>query len=144
MSEQPPVKLSDLEDAMMFVSSGEEFGNAAWLCRATGEVLWHADEVFADYGPLPKDIDDENRYVAIPDKRDLDLGKPLALEFARTHLPESFEQVRGIFSHRGAYARFKDLLDRHDSLDAWYQWEQDETRRALRQWCADNDIELAD
>lgn len=141
MSGQPAVKLDDLEEAMMFVGSGDMFDNAAWLCRDTGEVLWHGDDD-GDWEPLPKGIDDEDRYIAIPDKRDLGLGTPLVLEFARTHLPECFEQVRDIFSHRGAYARFKDLLEHHNRLEAWYQWEQERTRQALREWCADNGVKL--
>jgi hypothetical protein len=119
------------------------FGNAAWVCRDTGAVLLHSDD-FDEFGPVPAGSDDETRYVPVPDKRDLGLGKPLALEFARTHLPDCYEQVCAMFSHRGAYARFKDLLDRHDSLDAWHQWETEQTRQALRAWCADNGIELAD
>ncbi|MGH8214739.1 MAG: UPF0158 family protein [Rhodanobacteraceae bacterium] len=142
MSEQVPVKLDDLEDALLFVGSGDMFGNAAWVCRETGAVLWHSDET-DDFDPLPENIDDEDRYVAVPDKHELGLGKPLALEFARAHLPACYEQVCGMFAHRGAYARFKDLLDRHASLDAWYQWEAEQTRQALRAWCADNDIALA-
>jgi hypothetical protein len=100
MSEPPAVKLDDLEEAMMFVSSGEGFGNAAWVHPDTGEVLWHSDDIDVadEYEPLPEDIDDEDRYVAIPDKRDFGLGKPLALEFARTHLPQCLEQVREMFS----------------------------------------------
>ncbi len=121
MSEQPAVKLDDLEEALLFVSVGDMFDNAAWICRDTGEVICHSDEI-DDFGPVPEDIDDASRYLAIPDTHELGLGKPLALEFARTHLSECFEQVREIFSHRGAYARFKDLLDRRNSLDAWYQW----------------------
>ena len=141
MSEQRPAKLDDLEEALFFLAAG---GDAeAWLCRDTGAVLWHSDG-FDELGPLPEDIDDADRYVAVPDKRDLGLGKPLALEFARMHLPDCYEQVCAMFSRRGAYARFKDLLDRRGSLDAWHQWEADQTRQALRVWCADNDIELAD
>lgn len=143
MSDEPAVTPDDLEHALMFVSSDDMmFGNAAWVRRDTGEVIWHSDE-FDDFDPLPDDIDDEDRYIPIPDKRDLGLGKPLALEFARTHLPECFDQVRAIFSRRGAYARFRDLLERNDSLDAWYQWEQEKTRQALREWCADNGMKLA-
>jgi hypothetical protein len=143
MNEQPTVKLDDLEEAMEFVSSGQDFGNAAWVRRDTGEVLWHADDG-NDWEPLPEDIDEEDRYVAVPDKRDFGLGKPLALEFARTHLPDCYEQVCGMFSHRGAYARFKDLLERHQRLDAWHRWETEQTRQALREWCADNGIKLAE
>ena len=143
MSKQTPVKLDALEDALLFVGGGDMYGNAAWMCRETGAVLCHSDE-FDDFEPLPEDIDDAERYVAVPDKRDLDLGKPLALEFARTQLPACYEQVCAIFAHRGAYARFKDLLERQQSLDAWHQWEAEQTRQALRAWCADNGITLAD
>ena len=146
MSEQPTVKLDDLEEAMEFVSSGQAFDNTAWVRRDTGAVIWYSDsvDVADEYGPLPEDIDDDGRYVAIPDKRDLGLGKPLALEFARANMSECFDQVRDIFAHRGAYARFKDLLDHRDQLQAWYEWEHEQTLQALREWCADNGIKLAE
>lgn len=143
MSKPTPVKLGDLEEALMFVSSGEAFGNMAWVCRATGHVLWHSDE-FTEFGPLPKDIHDGKRYVALPHQRELDIGSPQPLEFTRQHLPACVEQVREIFSRRGAYARFKDLLHRHDCLAAWHRWEEEQTRQALRAWCEENDITLAD
>ena len=143
MSEQNPVKLDDLEDALLFLGGGDMYGNAAWVRRQTGVVLCHSDDT-DDFEPLPDDIDDETRYVPVPDQHELELGKPLALEFTRMQLPDSYEQVREIFSHRGAYARFKNLLEHHQSLDAWYQWETDQTRQALRTWCADNGITLAD
>jgi hypothetical protein len=143
MSGQFPVKLSDLEEALMFVGAGSGLDTVAWVCRETGAVFWHSDDI-DELEPLPPDIDDAARYVAVPDKHELGLGKPLALEFARTHLPACYEQVCGMFSRRGAYARFKDLLDRHQSLDAWHRWEEEQTRQALREWCAANDIPLAD
>ena len=143
MSDHPPIKLDDLEYALLFVDGGSGFGNAAWVCLETGAVFCHSDET-DDFEPLPEDIDDMDRYVAVPGKRDLGLGKPLALEFARTQLPACYEQVCAMFSHRGAYARFKDLLERHQSLDAWHQWEAEQTLQALRAWCADNGFTLAD
>ena len=94
-------------------------------------------------GRCQRNIDDADRYVPVPDKPELELGKPLALEFTRTQLPACYEQVRGIFSHRGAYAHFKDLLEHHQCLDAWHQWEAEQTQQALRTWCADNGITLA-
>jgi hypothetical protein len=43
---------------------------------------------------LPDDIDNE-KYIAIPDKRELDLGKPLVLDFARSGgEPNSAESQR--------------------------------------------------
>ena len=45
-------------------------------------------------------------------KNDLDLGSRLALRFADQHLPEkAADKVYDIFRRKGAYARFKDLLE---------------------------------
>jgi hypothetical protein len=55
-----------------------------------------------DLDELPDDIDDSEKYVQIPNKRELDLGKPLVLNFARQFLPDDFDEVRQIFSSRGA------------------------------------------
>jgi hypothetical protein len=101
MNDHTAAKLDDLEEALLFLDAGGDV--EAWLCRDTGAVHWHSDEV----DPLPEDIDDTARYVALPNKHDLGLGKPLALEFTRMQLPDCYEQVRAMFSRRGAYARFR-------------------------------------
>lgn len=138
-----PVAFDDIEMAFEFVSADVAMTNEAWLDRTTGIVHWHNE--FGDLDePLPEDIEDDKRYLAIPHKNALGLGKPLVLEFTRTHLPECYARVRDIFSRRGAYARFKDLLDDHGYLDVWHQWEDDQSKRALRDWCEANDVKLAD
>jgi hypothetical protein len=70
---------------------------------------------------LPNDIDDE-KYISIPDKRELDLGKPLVLDFACELLPVDYDEVRHIFSRSGAYRRYKDLLVRRGALKRWYDF----------------------
>jgi hypothetical protein len=42
------------------------------------------------------------------------------------------------------YARYKELFDSKDLLEKWYDYESQCTKEALRQWCADNGIELTD
>ena len=88
-------------------------------------------------------IDDE-KYISIPDKRELDLGKPLVLDFAREFLPVDFDEVRHIFSRRGAYRRYKDLLVRRGALERWYDFSNKSEETALREWCAENGIELSE
>ena len=90
---------------------------------------------------LPDDIDDE-KYIAIPDKRELDLGKPLVLDFAREFLSDDYDEVRHIFSRRGAYRRFKDLLVRRGALDQWEDFSDKAEEAALREWCVENGIEI--
>src|SRR3977135_2272400 len=77
-------------------------------------------------------------------KRELGLGKPLVLDFAREFLPGDFDDVSYIFSKRGAYKKFRALVIRRNVLERWYDFESKATERALREWCKDNSIEVAD
>lgn len=136
-----PVSLSELLDACDWVSSGEAAGldAEARISKETGAIHWLGEEV--DEEP-PDDIEDEHLYVAVPARADLDLGRTLALQFAQEHLPGSLDAVSGFFHKRGAYSRFKALLEDAGQLDAWRRYEADATERALREWCEDHGFDL--
>jgi aspartyl/asparaginyl beta-hydroxylase (cupin superfamily) len=68
----------------------------------------------------------------------------LALDFARQFLPGDFDDVLQFFSRKGAYAGFKDLLDRRGGLDQWCDFEAKAEKRALKRWCELNSIEVSD
>lgn len=57
---------------------------------------------------------------------------------------DDYNKVREIFSRSGAYARFKDLLEYRRALNQWYDFEAKAEEEALRQWCEENAIELAE
>lgn len=92
---------------------------------------------------LPEDIEDGSIYVAVPSKADLNLGKSLALTFAEEQLAESFQIVENFFRRRGAYGRFKDLLERKGCLEAWYSYEAKATELALREWAAEEGLHIS-
>jgi hypothetical protein len=137
------VSFKDLQEAFEFVGAASGGEHQAVLCKQTGEIICHSD-LADDLDSLPDDVDDTEKFLPIPDKRDLDLGKPLALEFARQFLSDDFDEVRQFFSRRGAYARFKDLLARRGALDRWYAFEADAEEATLRLWCQAHSIELGD
>ena len=140
-----PTSLSDIELSFEFVSSSGVGMNEAFLCRRTGKIYWRSDSSDdLNEEEMPDDVEDEEKYIAIPGKRDLDLGKPLVLDFAREFLPNDFDEVRYMFSKRGAYKNFRALVTRRNLLDRWYEFESKATERALREWCELNSIELAD
>ena len=136
-------KFSEIELAFDFVSSGAPLEHAAYVSLATGQTYWHT-EIADNLEPLPSDIDEPGRYVAIPHKNELGLGKPLVLKFVERALPEKFHEVAAIFQRTGAYGRFKGLLERCGKLDEWYEFENHSQREALRSWCAANGIEIED
>jgi len=91
---------------------------------------------------LPENIEDRSIYVSVPHKYDLNLGKNVALVFAEEQLADSYETVANIFRQRGAYGRFKDLLERKDRLQAWYDYEANATELALREWGAEQGLSI--
>jgi hypothetical protein len=137
-----PVSWKDLILAFEFVGASNTGEHQAFLCRQTGKLYWQSDS--SDLDELPDDIDDEEKYVRIPDKRELDLGKPLVFDFVGQFLPDDFDEVQRIFSRKGAYARLKDLLVRRGTLDQWYGFESKAEESALRSWCDLNSIEVSD
>jgi hypothetical protein len=135
------VKYEDLSLAFDFVSFGAPMEHLAYISLDTGAIYWISEDNPTDE-EIPDDLETSDRYVAIPHKNDLDLGSELALRFAAEELPERYARIQEFFHHRGAYARFKDLLAAEGRLDRWYQFETEATDKALKEWCAENGIQV--
>ena len=125
--------------AFLFVSF-DGGGNSAFVCRKTGAVFWRSEDDDT-LDELPEDIDSGD-YLAVPSRHDLDLGSRLVMRFADEVLSDHADEIARIFSRRGAYGRFKDFLIRVGALDKWHDYENAATEKALRQWCADNGLEV--
>lgn len=129
----PTLKFSELEMAFEFVSGGDIFDAQAYISRETGRIYWVSDDDGLEE-ELPDDVGDPDLYVEVPGKRDLDLGKPLVLKFAARYLPDDYEDVQRIFSRKGAYSRYKDLLHDRGKLEDWYEYEQSAVEKELIEW----------
>ena len=66
------------------------------------------------------------------------------MDFVTEYCPELLGKVNNIFSRKGAYSRYKELLESKGLLDKWHNYENQRTKDELRQWCTDNGIELTD
>lgn len=127
------VSFDDLESAFLWVSGTAQYDNAAYISKATGQVfLDSASHETED--ELPEDYEDALLYWTVPHKNELNLGRSLAFEFVEERLPDQLKNVQRIFHERGAYRRFKDLLDRKCLLDDWYDFERVATEAALLAW----------
>jgi hypothetical protein len=138
------VKYDDLSAAFDFVSFAAPFEHQAFVSLDTGAVYWISEMSPIDEEDLPDDLDTSDRYIAVPNKNELDLGNNLALRFVEENLPDRYADVERFFRRRGAYARFKELLAAEGCLEKWYAFESEATERALRDWCEANEIHLAD
>ena len=136
------VNYEDLSMAFDFVSFGTPMEHHAYLSLDTGRIYWVPEVDAIDEEELPADLETSDRYIEIPHKNDLGLGRQLALRFVEEHLPHRYDAAESFFRHRGAYARFKDLVAADGFLEKWYAFENEATERALQQWCQLNEIRL--
>jgi hypothetical protein len=139
------VSLDELIQALDWVSDLSNSENMAFVCRETGRVYMTSEEDFGGEPEpdLPSDVDDVEKYAIVPTRQDLRLGKRLAVRFVQTSLPARVEETHAMFAARGAYARFKDMLEREQALDAWYAFEAEAVERGLREWAESEALAVA-
>lgn len=114
------VKYDDLESAFLWSSSAAPFENTALLHRQTGEVFLKS--MHGDFEEdLPEDIEDGSIYISAPHKNDLNLGRDMVFDFIEAVAPQHLSKVESYFRQRGAYSKFKALLERDSLLDGWYK-----------------------
>ena len=136
------MKFSEVEDALEFVSFGGYGENTAFLDKKTGKFYFQS--AYGDSEEVPDGVIGAEETVSVPHKRDFNLGSRLVFRFVGQHMSDDYDRVETIFSRRSAYAYFKDLLAEREMLDAWYAYEKAATEKTIREWCADEGIELED
>ncbi len=136
--------ITDIVDGYEFADFDGNIGqHSAYIHRELGTVYCVAEDMELPDGVA--DALDSGLCLELPDRHALHLGARLAVDFAREHLaPEDAHRVADCFRRRGAYARFKELLERRNQLHHWYDYERQAKEQRLRQWCADNGIALRD
>jgi hypothetical protein len=129
------VNLDDLEHALSFTALDQGMDSCACLDTATGETI-----LVSPGEEPPADIYNNNNYLLLPTQQELDLGRSLVLQFIQQTHNHLLDDVYAMFRARGAYAKFKALLEREGILAQWYQYERDKTREALKDWCRENNL----
>jgi hypothetical protein len=133
-------KFNEILDGYEFCAFGDLVDTQAFLSLERGTVHIISGDMELDEEP-PEDIE-TGPYLVLPDKAELQLGKSLAIEFTEEYLPNEVSMVLSFFRKRGAYDNFKELLERKGQLQAWFVYETAAKESRLRQWCAENGIEL--
>jgi hypothetical protein len=142
----PPVCTVDydeLEHAYDFVSMGDPYEHEAYLVTATGKFFYPGQELEEEdeLVELPEDASPED-YRPIPHRNHLNLGRNLNLRFIADRAPGWYDEVRSFFNRKGGYRRFREFVIRQGLEQAWYAYQEAETRKALVDWCRDHRIEV--
>ncbi|MDO6721506.1 UPF0158 family protein [Psychrosphaera sp. 1_MG-2023] len=131
------IDLDEIINAVEFVSASHVFDNEAYINRKSGDIIYIGDLIDE---PAPSDLNEAGKYLQIPTKRALDLGKRLALDFTALNMPDKSGYILSVFSRSGAYERFKTLLDNRGQTDNWYAYENNKIKVAVIDWCKANSI----
>ncbi len=135
------LKFTDIQNAFLFVGSAGYGMHSAVLHKDTGQIYYRSEMADLDE-IIDVDLDWDN-CIEIPHKNDLGLGHELVYKFVEKHLPNDYHRVRQIFRKRGAYSRFKSLLESKGLLQSWFDFESQREEQELRQWCRENEINLS-
>jgi hypothetical protein len=136
----PTVDLTELQGAVEWVSDSIADSEAI-VCRRTGRIYWISDDGSLEPEERPDDVDDPDKYAAVPNEYELDIGVRLVFDFTKMYLPDQYNEVRSVFRRRGAYGRFKALLARHNLLETWFTFSETRTLDALQEWCESEGLE---
>ena len=124
------IDMDEFDFAMAFISC-DLFDNEAYIDTQSGAIYCFGEGVEE---PLPDDIYENKKYLAIPTKQDLALGKPLVLRFTALEMPDQIDNVYAMFRKRGAYAKYKYLLNTLELTEKWYAFEKSATEEAIKDW----------
>ena len=139
------VNAEELRTTFEFVSFGAPLEHSAYICVDTRKIYCHSVSAGLEgEEDLPEDLETSARYIAVPHKNDLGLGRRLALAFVDQELSDEYDTVAGFFGRRGAYGRFKALLHARGMLERWDEFENLATEKALLAWCEENGIQPVD
>ena len=81
-------------NAFEFVSPGVQHQSRAWMCIDTGQTWFSSDVVEEE---LPEDLETSDRYISVPQKKDLRLGRNLVMAFVDQEMPNDWDRVDSIF-----------------------------------------------
>ncbi|MCJ8313810.1 MAG: hypothetical protein HRU38_16985 [Saccharospirillaceae bacterium] len=135
------IQYSLIEDAFDYASFGFYGQSEAYINIDNDEIILYR-ESDPENGHLPEDIEDD-KFVKIPHKRDLNLGSSLPKRFARMY-PAIEPEIAAIFKKAGAYQNFRQLLAREDLVIAWREFDKSEQSKALLNWCELNQIDFVE
>ncbi|MFC1522860.1 UPF0158 family protein [Elusimicrobiota bacterium] len=158
----PPAKLSDLIQTFEIETDTGEYH--CYFDRKTGQVVLvddtvyrHVeesdDEALEDVPEWQKEqieiaravlSDNEKRFISPPDKFDFHEYRHMERFIAslpdRSAADALFYAIKG----RGAFRRFKDMLDQMGILDQWFKYREEAMKRYVIEWAEDKNVPYED
>jgi len=149
------VKIDDIIDAVDFDSDmSESFLNTKTeqVCMFTDEELRAAEndvdlsdsaEWYCEAVASAKHyLDNQDDYLSLPEKYDFNEYRIIEKFIARVVIPNQSEILSQSIYGKGAFRRFKTVLEKLGLVDEWYKYRGQKLREFVEFWCKENKIDF--
>lgn len=130
-------KLSEIKDALDSV----DISSTCFFNKETNEILWQWD-YNKEYSTYKEEDEANDKIINMFDyfyKNDYDIMQDFIDTIEDVNLREKlYEATRG----RGAFSRFRYIIESNDLLDYWYKYKDEKYKAIAKEWCIDNNIEF--
>ena len=131
------VKLSEIKDALDSV----DISSTCYFNKETNEILWQWD-YNKEYSTYKEEDEANDNIINMFDyfyKNDYDIMQDFIDTIEDINLREKlYYATRG----RGAFSRFRYIIESNDLLDDWYKYKDEKYKAIAKNWCIDNNIEF--
>lgn len=134
---------SELIDAIMFADASIYVDGGAFYDHERDVIYLKGTDLEEEQAKIPEDVDWQ-ACTQIPGEKSLDLGRALVESFVKEYRPDDIYKVRGFFTRRGAYRRFRFWTDELGLTDIWFTYRNRAEREAVVNWCNENNVPLTD
>ena len=149
------VKIQDIADAVDFNSDMSQ----SYLNIKTGEICVYVDDELQaaenneDVSGSPEwyreavakakqYVDNPNDYLYLPEKFDFNEYRVMEKFISHVQKDEHAEALFKAIKGKGAFHRFKAVLERFSLTGQWYEYKNRQLQEFIEFWCKENDIEF--
>lgn len=149
------VKIDDIIDAVDFDNDmSESFLNTKTerVCMFTDEELRAAEnnedlsdsaEWYCEAVVRAKHyLENQGDYLSLPEKYDFNEYRIIEKFIARVNVTKQSEMLSQSIHGKGAFRRFKNVLERLELVDEWYKYRGQKLREFVEFWCRENKIDF--
>lgn len=155
MAAKAVASLRNVAGSMQLVSDNV----SVFLNSSTGEVIEASDEIMAlvddedlkdradweiEFATEIKELLESDHCIEFPDRREIDEWSMMEKFASAVEDEHARERLLDALHGKGAFRRFKDVADRLDLLDPWYEHCNKAFEDFTRKWLQDNDIPYND
>ena len=115
-------ELSDAENNVDLSDSVE------WYCEAVASAKYY--------------LENQDDYLYLPKKYDFNEYRIIEKFIARVVVPKQVEMLYQSIHGKGAFRRFKVMLERLGLIDEWYKYREKKLREYVEFWCEENKIDF--